>query len=1533
MADVGQQAQPPPGLSVQQLDLLPMPCVGLAADGRVTYWNAAAGEQLGVTADAALGQVAVELIAAPADRRLALDALAALRAGAGLQLLTLHAPVADGRPLNATWTLLATRAEDGSFAGAMALCQGVSSNGAAASAPGAQATSPDRPDRQSALLDAIPDTLYVFRRDGLILEFRPSREPEHQPYPLDGYLGKYVNDVVEPVRAATMMQTISEVLESGQPRILEYPVRRPTGPSYREARFVWYTQDTVLALIRNVDARYRAEAEREQTLVALESERRQLDAVLTQMPAMMCITDANGLVRRVNDQFLEMLGVTQEQVIGRAQGSFPFTIVDEAGRPLETPELPSVRALRGERVVTEVGVPREDGLLWLQVHASPIRDEHGNVDGAILTMRDLTAERAAADALRRSEATNRALLEAIPDSIYRVSRDGTILLWRHGRGMPLPSFFPRSIVGLSIDDILSPETARERHAIIRNVLATGLAHVHNYALNWESGETHREVRVVRFDAESVLCLVRNTDPQIKAERERERLLGVVEAERRQLNAVLRQVPNGLLVFDEVGRIVEVNDALAESLGRPKSEIIGLRAPARNPSYITEDGRYLTPDQYPSADALRGIESTVTLFDNSPGRNVWLQVSAAPIRDERDTIVGAVLVSRDVTDERAAAEALRASEARHRALLNAIPDALYRVSRDGTVLERRAPDDERVRLHQVYVGQTLTHLLGTENGGQLQCQIELALETGRPHVAEYSAQANGELLYREARVVALGPEEALMLVRDIGERRRAEQERERLLAVVEAERRRLDAVFRQAPNALLVYDADGRIAEINDALATIMRRPKSEIVGKTATDAGFSYCDEAGRQLAPHELPSARALRGEEVNCVVHGGAPHRPVWLQVSAAPIRDDHGAVVGAMVASRNITSEREAAEALRASEERNRALIEAIPDTIYVGGRDGVITDYRPSGTGWAMPVSAVVGRNVRELWPDDVVAPVMQVVNRALDCGEIQAIDYLIPIESRLEYREARIVPYGPYRVLVLVRDVDAQRRAEQERERLLQKIDSERRRLDVILRQLPHTLIVLGRDGRIEEVNDSFLVAVKLPKERVIGQTTLSFGSVYRHQDGRILAEQELPSIRALAGEEYVGELRIDGPNGQVWWEQVAAAPIRDEHGAITGAILSTRNVTAEREAMAALQASEARMRALLNAIPDSIYVRDRDGMLLDYKPPGDGRPMLLRPEIGHHLHEMWTGPLAENIRRVCREVIDTGEMQFIEYQVPTPLGPAYREARVVRSAPNQMLALVRDIDARKRAEQAVHALNQELEQRVEARTAELEAANHELEAFSYSVSHDLKAPLRGIDGYSRLLWEDYQDRLDDDGRVLLQNVRQGAAQMYQLIDDLLAYSRLERRAIDQFQIELAPIVHGLITERADEIERRGVHLTVNVPEITVQADRDGLAQAVRNLLENAMRFTSATENPEIAISATAHEGCCILSVRDNGIGFDMAYHDRIFEIFQRLHRAEEYPGTGIGLALVRKAMQRMGGRVWAESAPGAGATFYLELPR
>jgi light-regulated signal transduction histidine kinase (bacteriophytochrome) len=227
----------------------------------------------------------------------------------------------------------------------------------------------------------------------------------------------------------------------------------------------------------------------------------------------------------------------------------------------------------------------------------------------------------------------------------------------------------------------------------------------------------------------------------------------------------------------------------------------------------------------------------------------------------------------------------------------------------------------------------------------------------------------------------------------------------------------------------------------------------------------------------------------------------------------------------------------------------------------------------------------------------------------------------------------------------------------------------------------------------------------------------------------------------------------------------------------------------------------------------------------------------------------------------------------------------------------------------------------------------LAAVNKELESFTYSVSHDLKAPLRGIDGYSQLLQQECSGGLNEEGRGFVKNIRQGAEQMNCLIEDLLDYSRMERRPLQSRVVDLPGLVQAVVAERGDEIRRLGAELRLDVPAVKLNVDRDGLAVVLRNLLENALKFHRPGALPIVEFGGRDADNAVILWVRDNGIGFDMKFHERIFEIFQRLQRSEEYPGTGIGLALVRKAMSRLGGRVWAESIPGQGATFYLELPR
>ena len=266
-------------------------------------------------------------------------------------------------------------------------------------------------------------------------------------------------------------------------------------------------------------------------------------------------------------------------------------------------------------------------------------------------------------------------------------------------------------------------------------------------------------------------------------------------------------------------------------------------------------------------------------------------------------------------------------------------------------------------------------------------------------------------------------------------------------------------------------------------------------------------------------------------------------------------------------------------------------------------------------------------------------------------------------------------------------------------------------------------------------------------------------------------------------------------------------------------------------------------------------------------------------------------------------------------------------SRIVVGGRTVFTAILRDVTRTREAEEEINALNADLRRRA----TQLENANRELEAFSYSVSHDLRAPLRSISGFSQVLVEDYAETLDAEGRDYLKRISDASARMAQLIDDLLDLSRLSRGEVRRAPVDLSALAEAVIADLATAQPERRVDVEI-APGLTAEADPHLVRTVLINLLGNAWKYTGRKDHARIAFGATTDaEGQPAFFVRDDGAGFDMAYADKLFGAFQRLHGMKDFPGTGVGLATVQRIVHKHGGRVWAESVVDQGATFYFTL--
>jgi PAS domain S-box-containing protein len=479
-----------------------------------------------------------------------------------------------------------------------------------------------------------------------------------------------------------------------------------------------------------------------------------------------------------------------------------------------------------------------------------------------------------------------------------------------------------------------------------------------------------------------------------------------------------------------------------------------------------------------------------------------------------------------------------------------------------------------------------------------------------------------------------------------------------------------------------------------------------------------------------------------------------------------------------------------------------------------------------------------------------------------------------------------------------------------------------------------------------------------PAELPIGQWTPHF-QVFLPDGITPYPPEGLPLVRALRGESVQVELIVQPPeSGLQRFMEVTARPLNDLHGNLRGGVAVLRDITERKQSEAELarQAAELRrsrqdleaqtlmLQSVLDSMSEGLVVADEQGKIVIWNPAatkilGQGPADVSWDDKHAHyclyLPDMVT-PFPVEQSPVVRAI--RGESSNVEAFVRNPgIGcgiwiesngsPLRDKNGVVRGG----VAAFRDVTQKKADELEIRKLNEELEERVAQRTAQLEAANHELEAFTYSVSHDLRAPLRHIGSFSKILSEDFGAAMDPEAQRLLHLIEDGATRMTLLVDGLLSLARLGRQSLTPRLTELNDIVDEVMAVLQPECEGRDVEWRI-APLPALECDPILMRQVFQNLLGNALKYSGRRAKAVIEVDSIREAGKPpVIFVRDNGAGFDMKYADKLFGAFQRLHADTEFEGTGIGLATVRRIILKHGGSIWAEAELGRGATFYFTV--
>ncbi len=1000
----------------------------------------------------------------------------------------------------------------------------------------------------------------------------------------------------------------------------------------------------------------------------------------------------------------------------------------------------------------------------------------------------------------------------------------------------------------------------------------------------------------------------------------------------ELAAIQSSAPVMLLVVDEALHVRKANTMGLESagLGIPGEPVMGPggaigclnsladpRGCGYGPTCSQCLIRQAVSDTLHTGTTHRDVEAWIPLSSDGREQSRCMLVSTVPLQ-----ITGAsktVLVcAQDITDRKQAETAMGESQAKLEAALASTTDAVFISDAGGRFIHfndafvafyRFGNKEECAKAFAAY-----PHILDVSWPDGTPAPVDMwavprALRGEQATNAQYilrrkdsgeewaGSYSFGPIRGQDGAIVG-----SVVIARDVTEQKRAEQ-----------------ALRRQAELINLSHDAI--IVQDKNRIITGWNTGAQEMYGWSEAEALGNVTDELFHTSATISAGTLNEILGRIGRWEGELGHTRRdgtPLSVDSRQVLLRDTQGQPAGILEINRDISEQKQAREQLEEAHRRTTSILDNISDGFNVFDRDWRYTYVNAAAARLThMTPEQLLGKNFWELWPSLPDTPFGPAYRRAVDENIQVQVEAYYPAPLNAWF-EVRCYP-SPEGLALFFTNVSQRKQAEAEL----------RVQRDTLQRQA--ALINLSHDAIITTDRDRVITGWNTGAQELYGWTEAeALGNVMHEflQTSAAISTRAIDEILGCVG-RWDGEIahtRRDGTHLTVDSRQVL---LRDAEGDPAGILEINRDITAQKHAAEELQQAHSRITSLLETVSDGFHTFDCEWRY-SYVNSATARMLGKSREelLGSNLWELWPG-LADTVQGVAyRRAVTENTPVHVESYYTEPL-KAWFDARCYPS-PEGLSVFLTDITERKQAEEQVRKLNAELEKRVQDRTAQLETSNQELETFAYSVSHDLRAPLRGIDGWSLALVEDFGDKLDGEARHYLGRVRSEAQRMGQLIDDLLRLSRVTRAPLERESVDLTSLARCVADTLSEVHAGRQIEFAIE-PGLGAQGDARLLEVVLTNLLGNAVKFSGKQPAARIEFGRTEQEGQPAFYVRDNGAGFDMAYARALFGPFQRLHRASDFPGTGIGLATVQRIIHRHGGRIWADAQVDRGATFYFTL--